>query len=159
MRAYRRGDGAYSVWARYPRSVQRDEGPPPRLEIEAQGCEATSEPGVWRAAWLVENRGSVPVSLHSTWHPHGQFKAPEHLVEPAMVLEPGARVRLVTSAWCREPPDGFVENAFLILRVEQAGQPWRVFARVRVEAPPGARPEPEVSRVTVQPVGSGPLSA
>lgn len=47
---------------------------------------------------------------------------------------------------CTAAPGSEIENAFLILR----GDPWRVFARLRVRVAADGTPAPVVERVDVQ---------
>jgi len=46
-----------------------------------------------------------------------------------------------------------IENAFVILLIEQGDERWRLLARLRVPFDGEARPRPRVEAVTVQRVG------
>ena len=48
---------------------------------------------------------------------------------------------------------GEIENAFVILLIEQGADRWRVLARLRVSLDQDARPRPRVEAITTQRVG------
>lgn len=126
----------------------------PHVEVSAAGCAATDTPGQWLARWRLRNRGKEPLTLLETWHPHGKFKGDSRAIVPALLLVPGEGVALDTRVACSEAQGTVVENAFLILRVEdQVGQQWRILARVRVTVGRARVPEPVVEVVTTQRVG------
>lgn len=120
----------------------------PRLRIEPLGSAKREEDG-WRTTWRVANAEQYAVRVVGAIAPHSHFRGEASLDReirgkgstqfPLVVLTPGAR--------------GEIENAFLILLVEQGDVRWRVITRLRVAVDDEGRPEPRVETVTMQRVG------
>ncbi|HUG07119.1 MAG TPA: hypothetical protein VMQ78_11300 [Candidatus Limnocylindria bacterium] len=120
----------------------------PRLRIEPLGSAKREEDG-WRTTWRVANAEQYAVRVVGAIAPHTHFRGEASLDReirgkgstqfPLVVLTPGAR--------------GEIENAFLILLVEQGDVRWRVITRLRVAVDDEGRPEPRVETVTMQRVG------
>jgi hypothetical protein len=126
--------------------------PPPRLEIEPNGCRPGSEAGEWLASWRVRNAGDDVVTLVETWLPHGRFRWDPRQLDPSIRIPSGVEVGIEQPVRCLESPGTVVENTFLILRVSWCERPWRVLARHRVEWD-AAGPRPVCELITTQPVG------
>lgn len=120
----------------------------PRLRIEPLGSAKREEDG-WRTTWRVANAEQYAVRVVGAIAPHSHFRGEASLDReirgkgstqfPLVVLTPGAR--------------GEIENAFLILLVEQGDVRWRALTRLRVAVDDEGRPEPRVETVTMQRVG------
>jgi hypothetical protein len=106
-------------------------------------------PERWRVTWLITNEGSDPLALQAAWIPHGRFRGDGRLPLSGDLPAESSR-RLSFDVTAAEPPGTVVENAFLILRVDYAGQPWRIFTRMRVEFSSTGAPTPVVEVVTQQ---------
>ena len=109
--------------------------------------------GNWLIRWRIENLNSEPLDLHAVRLPHGQFKSAERRFEPAIVLAPKQDAQFQVCVHCDEPAGLVTENAFLIFQIVRLGEPWRVFARVRVIVNSKGEPETETELITTQKVG------
>ena len=107
----------------------------------------------WSLGWKITNRDAEPLSVVAARLPHGQFKSEEIRFEPPLDLAPGASDQFQTSVRCDEPTGLVTENAFVIFQVISLGQPWRIFARVRVVVDGGGKPAATTESVTTQKVG------
>ena len=125
----------------------------PALSIESLGCRPGPAPDRWLAAWRIQNVGASPLRLFEAWAPHGQFRAAAERLLPAVDLAADESTQLELLVACREPPRAVVENAFLILRLEWRGQPWRVLTRMRVVVDTSGTPQHLCELTTAQPVG------
>lgn len=120
----------------------------PRLRIEPLGSAKRQEDG-WRTTWRVANAEQYAIRVVGAIAPHSHFRGEASLDReirgkgstqfPLVVLTLGAR--------------GEIENAFLILLVEQGDVRWRALTRLRVAVDDEGRPEPRVETVTMQRVG------
>jgi hypothetical protein len=111
---------------------------------------APDSEGRWRVTWQVHNDGPAALALSAAWIPHGRFRGDGRLAL-AEALAPGAAVRLTFEVRAREAPGTLVENAFLILRAEDARSgAWRIFGRMRVPFDTDGRPWPVVEVVSTQ---------
>ena len=122
----------------------------PRTRIQMAGRQPASAPGEWLVTWGVQNLGTSPLELTQVWLPHGQFRAPRQDIGPALHIAPGATIHLDIHVACPLPPTGVVENAFVILTVQSEGEPWRVFARLRVTFDAEGAPLPLTEQITTQ---------
>jgi hypothetical protein len=112
--------------------------------------DAEPEGDGWRTRWRVANADPRPVHVLGATAPHAKFRG-----EASLDLDvPGNGsatfplvVRINGSA------GGEIENAFVILLLEDGAAQWRVLARLRVPLDDSARPEPRVEAITVQRVG------
>ena len=95
-------------------------------------------PGSWIVEWHVQNAGSRKLRLIAAMQPHAQFRTPETGIERDVA--PGGEIDIVLPVRFAEPPGTVVENPFLILRVADGDEVWRVLARVSVTAGPGGEP-------------------
>lgn len=108
----------------------------PRLRI-APFARAGS-PGNWTVRWYVRNEGKRRLRIVAAVQPHAQFRTQETAIERE--LEPGAETDLALPVRFTEKPGAVVENPFLILRVADGDEEWRVLARVSVTAGPRGEP-------------------
>ena len=121
----------------------------PRLSIEPIGNAKRDGEG-WRTTWRVVNPEPDAVRIVAVVAPHSQFRG-----ETSLDREVRGKASTQFSLVVRI--DGAtgseIENAFVILLVEQGEDRWRILARLRVALEEGARPRPRVETVTVQRVG------
>jgi hypothetical protein len=103
--------------------------------------------------WHIQNLGQQPFQLLAAWLPHSRFRNEERELTFMPELLPGERARLELPVTCHEQPETVVENAFLIVRVLWRGEPWRIFARLRVVFDEQGGPQTTTELVTVQRVG------
>ena len=108
----------------------------PRLLIAPFAHEGS--PGNWIVHWHVRNEGTRKLRLIAAIQPHARFRAPETAIERE--IAPDAETDIVLPVRFIETTGTVVENPFLILRVADGNQEWRVLARVSVTA--GLRGEP-----------------
>jgi len=121
----------------------------PRLTIEPLGIAKPDGEG-WRTTWRVVNADAESVRIVAVVAPHSQFRGEISLdreVRGKASTQFSLVVRTVGAA------GGEIENAFVILLVEQGEDRWRILARLRVPLEEGARPRPRIEAVTVQRVG------
>jgi hypothetical protein len=121
----------------------------PRVRIEITQCRAERTTGHWLVTWRVCNDGPDPLGLQAAWIPHGRFRGEGRLPLSVQVAA-GESSDLDFTVAASEPPGTLVKNAFLILRVTNAGQSWRIFTRMRIEFDVDAVPRPIVEVVTEQ---------
>jgi len=121
----------------------------PRLSIEPLGIAKRDGEG-WRTTWRVANPEPDSVRIVAVVAPHSQFRGETSLdreIRGKAATQFSLVVRTTGAA------GGEIENAFVILLVEQGEDRWRILARLRVPLEEGARPRPRVEAVTVQRVG------
>ena len=121
----------------------------PRLSIEPLGIAKRDGEG-WRTTWRVANPEPDSVRIVAVVAPHSQFRGETSLdreIRGKAATQFSLVVRTMGVA------GGEIENAFVILLVEQGPDRWRILARLRVPLEEGARPRPRVETVTVQRVG------
>ena len=131
----------------------------PQIELEQVSVERNGTRESWSISWRIRNGGVHVLYIQSVRLPHGQFKAKEQRFEPALLLSPGANARFHTPVRCDEPVGLVTENAFLIFHVVWLGEPWRVFARVRVEVDSNGEPKTAVELITTQKIGFSGVAA
>ena len=121
----------------------------PRLSIEPLGIAKRDGEG-WRTAWRVANPEPESVRIVAVVAPHSQFRG-----ETSLDREVRGKASTQFSLVVRTlgASGGEIENAFVILLVEQGEDRWRILARLRVPLEEGARPRPLIETVTVQRVG------
>ena len=107
----------------------------------------------WSIGWEIENQGASSLQILAARLPHGQFKSGEYRFEPTLNLAPGKKTEFDLSVRCNEPVGLVTENAFVIFHVIWLGEPWRIFARIRVVVTNDGRPETETESITTQKVG------
>ena len=121
----------------------------PRLSIEPLGIAKRDGDG-WRTTWRVANPEPGSVRIVAVVAPHSQFRGETSLdreVRGKASTQFSLVVRTLGAAGSE------IENAFVILLVEQGEDRWRVLTRLRVPLEEGARPRPRVEAVTMQRVG------
>ena len=121
----------------------------PRLSIEPLGIAKRDGDG-WRTTWRVANPDPESVRIVAVVAPHSQFRGETSLdreVRGKASTQFSLVVRTLGAA------GGEIENAFVILLVEQGEDRWRILTRLRVPLEEGSRPRPRVETVTVQRVG------
>jgi hypothetical protein len=121
------------------------------IAVEPGAASRGPGPAQWQVPFTVRNDGPAPIQLEAGWLPHGRFRAPS--VPLTVALAPGEAAELRFSVAFSEPAGTEVENAFLILRLVQDEQPWRVFARLRVRAESDGTPRAQTELITRQRVG------
>ena len=136
-----------------------DEEQGPRIALKQVAAARDGVMEYWSVGWEVENRGAKPLKILAARLPHGQFKANEMRFEPPLDLSPHASERFQTSVRCNEPSGVVTENAFVIFQVIWSGEPWRIFARVRVEVGADGIPAAATESVTTQKIGFSGISS
>jgi hypothetical protein len=131
-------------------------GEAPALTVSSVTCRpgssAVQHPGDavrWQTTWVVHNAGPEPLALEAAWIPHGRFRGDGRLPLSAAISS-GTAQELEFVVTADEPPGTVVENAFLILRVNVHGMPWRIFIRMRIEFDSSSVPSPVVEVVSTQ---------
>ena len=121
----------------------------PRLSIEPLGTAKRDGDG-WRTTWRVVNPEAESVRIVAVVAPHSQFRG-ETSIDREVRGKASTQFSLVVRIG--GSPRSEIENAFVILLVEQGEDRWRILARLRVPLEEGGRPRPRVETVTVQRVG------
>jgi len=125
----------------------------PQITLTQVSVEPEEGTGNWKILWRVANLNSQPLDLHAVRLPHGQFKSAERRFEPAIVLAAKQDAQFQVFVHCDEPAGLVTENAFLIFEVVRLGEPWRIFARVRVTVNSAGTPAATTEWITTQRVG------
>ena len=121
----------------------------PRLTIEPLGIAKRDGEG-WRTTWRIANPEPDSVRIVAVVAPHSQFRG-ETSLDREVRGKASTQFSLVVRTLGAAGDE--IENAFVILLVEQGEDRWRILARLRVPLEEGARPRPRVETVTVQRVG------
>jgi hypothetical protein len=121
----------------------------PRLSIEPLGIAKRDGEG-WRTTWRVANPEPDSVRIVAVVAPHSQFRGETSL---GREIRGKASTQFSLAVRTLGATGSEIENAFVILLVEQGEDRWRILARLRVALEEGARPRPRVEAVTVQRVG------
>ena len=108
----------------------------PRLHIAPFAQEGSR--GNWIVHWYVRNEGTRKLRLIAAIQPHTQFRTPDTAIERDVAS--GAETEIALPVRFNEMPGTVVENPFLILRLADGDQEWRVLARVSVTAGPRGEP-------------------
>ena len=115
----------------------------PRVTIDV--VDVSRSGMAWRIRWRVASE--PPIRLTHAAAPHGKLRADDRDID---LVTPAELALEVTSS---EPPGAQIENTFLILTAEVAGETRRILARMRVRVGDDGTPHPTVERVDVQEVG------
>jgi hypothetical protein len=121
----------------------------PQLAIDPLGIAKRDGEG-WRTTWRVANLGTEAVRVLGAIAPHSRFRG-EAAVDREIRGKSTTQLSLVVRIDARAGAE--IENAFVILLVQQGDERWRVLARLRVPLDGEARPRPRIEAVTVQRVG------
>jgi hypothetical protein len=121
----------------------------PHLDIEPLGVAKRDGDG-WRTTWRVANAQSEAVRIVGVLAPHSRFRG-EISVDRELRGKGSTQLSLVVRT--QGNAGGEIENAFVILLVQQGADRWRVLARLRVPLDQEARPRPRVEAITTQRVG------
>jgi hypothetical protein len=121
----------------------------PRLSIQPLGNAKKDGEG-WRTTWRVANPEPDSVRIVAVVAPHSQFRG-ETSLDREVRGKASTQFSLVVRTLGATGHE--IENAFVILLVQQGEDRWRILARLRVALEEGARPRPRVETVTVQRVG------
>ncbi len=121
----------------------------PRLRVEPLGAAKRDGQG-WRTTWRVTNLESEAVRVIGAIAPHSQFYG-EATLDREIRGNGNTQLSLVVQV--TGSAAGEIENAFVILLIQQGDDRWRVLARLRVPLDEDARPHPRIEAVTVQRVG------
>ena len=125
----------------------------PQIVLTQVSAERHGAMECWRIDWLVETESANTLRILAVRLPHGQFKSDERRFDPAIELSAGQRSQFQTFVHCDEPMGLVTENAFAIFSVNWLGEPWRVFARLRVMMTSDGRLETATELITAQKVG------
>ncbi len=121
----------------------------PQLAIEPLG-DAKRDGDGWRTTWRVANLRAESVRVLGAVAPHSRFRgeaAVDREIRGKSTTQLSLVVRIDAGAGAE------IENAFVILLIQQGDERWRVLARLRVPLDGEARPRPRVESVTLQRVG------
>jgi len=122
---------------------------PPRLRIESPGV-AKREGEGWRTTWRIANAEPDAIRVVSAIAPHSQFRG-ETSLDREIRAKRSTQFSLVVRV------DGAVgseiENAFVIVLIQQGDERWRVLARLRVPLDDAGTPRPRIETITMQRVG------
>lgn len=121
----------------------------PQLAIDPLGIAKRDGEG-WRTTWRVANLGTEVVRVLGAIAPHSRFRG-ETSIDREIRAKATTQLTLVVRIDAVAGAE--IENAFVILLIEQGDERWRVLARLRVPFDGEARPRPRVEAVTVQRVG------
>ncbi len=121
----------------------------PQLAIDPLGIAKRDGEG-WRTTWRVANLGTEVVRVLSAIAPHSQFRGETSIDRE---IRAKATTQLTIVVRIDGAAGAEIENAFVILLIEQGDERWRVLARLRVPIDGEARPRPRIEAVTVQRVG------
>lgn len=127
--------------------------PEPRISLRQVAVTRAGAAGDWNVEWEVENTGNGPLQIIAARLPHGQFKAGELRFEPPLASAPGQPNRFQVPVHCNEPTGLVTENAFVIFQALWSGEPWRIFARLRVTVTGDGRPVTETESITTHQIG------
>ena len=125
----------------------------PRIALNQISVEPEEAKGNWLIRWRIENLNSEPLDLHAVRLPHGQFKSAERRFSPVIHLGSSESKEFEVSVRCDEQEGLVTENGFLIFQVFRRGEPWRIFARVRVTVNASGIPATTTESITTQRVG------
>lgn len=121
----------------------------PRLRIEPLGVPKREGTG-WRTTWRVTNLHSDAVRVVGAIAPHAQFRGEasfDREVRSKASTQLSLTVQTVGAAGSE------IENAFVILLVQQGDERWRVLTRLSVPLDAEGRPRSRIEAVTLQRVG------
>jgi hypothetical protein len=121
----------------------------PQLRVEPLGAAKRDGQG-WRTTWRIANLASEPVRVVGAIAPHSQFRG-EATLDREVRGKGTTQVSLVVRT--EGAAGAEIENAFVILLIQQGDDRWRVLTRLRVPLDEEAKPRPRVESVTVQRVG------
>lgn len=125
----------------------------PRLSIRPARIGPQAEPDLYEIRWQIDNLRDQPAYLLESWLPHSQFFSPRQGAQPPIEL-PARSGRAIRRTVRVPPKPGLVvENAFLNLRIEYLGQPWRVLVRMRAERSAPGSVSVSVEAITAHRVG------
>ena len=118
----------------------------PALRIEPLGLAKRDGDG-WRTTWRITNSESDAVRLIGAIAPHSQFRG-ETSLDREICGNGNTQVSLVVTT--AGVTGSEIENAFVILLVEQDEQRWRLLARLHVALEDAGRPRLRIEAVTTQ---------
>jgi hypothetical protein len=104
----------------------------------------------WRTSWRVVNEDPVAVRVIEAVAPHSQFRGETPL---DLEVRAGEAATFALVVHADGAPGSEIENAFVILLIQQGDARWRMLARVRVTLDGAARPQPRIETITTQRVG------
>ncbi len=121
----------------------------PRLRVEPLGTAKRDGEG-WRTTWRVTNLESEAVRVIGAIAPHSQFRGEATLDREVRSM---ASTQLSLTVQTSGGAGSEIENAFVILLIQQGDERWRVLTRLRVPLDDEGRPRARVEAVTLQRVG------
>ena len=125
---------------------------PPAVGVSIVSAQPNQHTSQYAVAWQITNSGLQAIELEESWLPHGKFRGARQAFEPHLILPAGATGLHQRMVDVIVMPGGVVENAFLILQARCQGELWRIFVRMRVEAPADRNARPIVEAITASPV-------
>ncbi len=131
----------------------------PQVTLKQGPTEPDAQPHRWNIGWVLGNPERYPLRIRSLRLPHDQFKSEEKSFEPPVDVNGGEDLEIQTLVRCDEPVGHVTDNAFAIFDVIWLGEPWRIFARLRVVVNPDGKPETETQVITAQKVGFSSLTS
>ncbi|HEV8671820.1 MAG TPA: hypothetical protein VGS01_13925 [Candidatus Limnocylindria bacterium] len=121
----------------------------PRLRIEPLGVAKRDGEG-WRTTWRIANPDNESIRVLDAVAPHSKFRG-EASLDREVRRSRSMTFPLVVRVEGAAGTD--IENAFVILLIQQGALRWRVLARLRVGLEDAGRPRPRIEAVTLQRVG------
>jgi len=121
----------------------------PRLRIEPLGVAKRDGSG-WRTTWSVTNLNNDALRVVGASAPHAQFRG-EASVDREVRSKASTQLSLTVETAGAAGSE--IQNAFVILLVQQGDERWRVLTRLRVPLDAEGRPRSHIEAVTVQRVG------
>ena len=130
-------------------------------QAEARADQVAVEPRLvsrdgpgWRIEWRIANRGREAIDIESAWLPHSRFRSEEQRLLPPPTVAPNGEATISTDVASAGASGETIRNAFLILRLREAGHLRRLFVRLRVSFDAYGRPEVQPEAVTLQGEGA-----
>src|SRR6266496_1092317 len=114
----------------------------PRVTIDV--VDVVRQGSAWQVRWRIASE--PPIRLTHAAAPHGKFHADDRDLDLATPAE------LALDVTSTEAPGAEIENTFLILTADVAGETRRILARMRVRVGDDGTPRPTVERIDVQEV-------
>jgi len=141
-------------WGSSPRRRTKDKPTAePQILLSQVSVERDRVRERWNIVWRIENLSAHPIEVLAVRLPHGQFKSAERRFEPTITLAAKQEAQFQVSVQCDEPAGLVTQNAFLIFQIVWLGEPWRIFARVRVIVNSKGEPEVTTELITTQQIG------
>ena len=125
----------------------------PCLRVRPVSVTPAAEPGSYEIRWRLDNLSDAPIQILESWLPHSQFFGPRQSVQATLEVPAHRGGTIRRSVRLPSAPALVVENAFLNLRVQYQGHPWRVLTRLCVERQASDSVSVTVEAITAHRVG------